>query len=195
MSTPQSVKRLHVLRHGQAIHNVQRGWPERDPPLTELGLEQARKVSLTFKPDLVICSPMTRTIQTMYAVLSTLENSGIDIPKEIWPNLREAHDAICNKGVSRAIIAAAYPTLDFSRCNVEWDYEEHSDEAATLRAKEVLDEVRRRPEKDILLVGHRAFLAYLVGDERFLNCELRTYELNDEGKLLLCSRQLLTADT
>jgi len=152
------------------LPSVQRGWPERDPPLTELGLEQARKVSLTFKPDRVICSPMTRTIQTMYAVLSTLENSGTDIPKEIWPNLREAHDAICNKGVSRAIIAAAYPTLDFSRCNVEWDYEEHSDEAATLRAKEVLDEVRGRPEKDILLVGHRAFLAYLVGDERFLNC-------------------------
>lgn len=154
------------------MYSVQRGWPDRDPPLTEQGLREAQAVSLTVTPDLVICSPMTRTIQTTHAVLATLGAAGKDVPIEIWPNLREAHDAECNKGLPRAKLEAAYPLLDFSRCSEEWDYEEHSDKGAMARAEEVLEELRGRPEREVLLVGHRAFIAYLVpsNELRFLNC-------------------------
>ncbi|KAJ6462408.1 hypothetical protein DFH09DRAFT_1228116 [Mycena vulgaris] len=44
---------------------------------------------------------------------------------------------ICSPmGVPRAILAAAFPRLDFSRCKEKWDYEAHSDEVAIQRAGE-----------------------------------------------------------
>ncbi|KAJ4499300.1 histidine phosphatase superfamily [Lentinula lateritia] len=175
-----SVKRFHALRHGQAIHNVQRGWPERDPPLTEQGLAEASGVPLTFIPDLIICSPMTRTIQTLYAILSKLKDhpthsSSIgnepDIRVEIWPELRETHDhATCNLGRSRVELEAAYPSLDFSRCHEEWDYPGHTDERAFQRAEALLQELKGRPESNVLLISHRGILRYIFGGEIFRNC-------------------------
>lgn len=40
-----------------------------------------------------------------------LTNTGPEV--HIWPDLREAHDSICNKGPSRAAISAKFPYLDF----------------------------------------------------------------------------------
>ncbi|KAJ7355816.1 histidine phosphatase superfamily [Mycena albidolilacea] len=177
-------KKIHLLRHGQAIHNVQRGYPFRDPPLTDQGLAEARAVSLDFQPDLVICSPMNRTINTALAVLpDLLSQSAV----EIWPDMREAHDAICNKGVSRAELSAAFPDLDFSRCNEEWDYEDHSHDAATRRAERVRTVLAERSEQNILLVGHRGFIDYLVAGPQFANCELRSYRFGPDNTLVKIS--------
>ncbi|KAJ6531062.1 phosphoglycerate mutase-like protein [Mycena capillaripes] len=172
-----SSKKILILRHGQAIHNVQRGYPFRDPPLTEQGLDEARAVSLGFRPDLIICSPMTRTIQTALAVFPDLLSPEFTIAVEIWPDLREAHDAICNKGVPRTELSAAFPALDFSRCIDEWDYESHSRKSATQRAERVRKALAERPEQNILLVTHRGFINYLiqVAGPQFSNCELRSY--------------------
>ncbi|KAJ7706848.1 histidine phosphatase superfamily [Mycena rosella] len=183
-STPIS-KKIHILRHGQAIHNVQRGYPLRDPPLTDQGIAEARAVSLAFQPDLIICSPMVRTIQTALAAfpdLLPLHQSKTTL--EIWPDLREAHDAICNKGVARTQLAAAYPELDFSRCREDWDYEAHSDEVAIQRAKRVRAVLAERPEQSILLISHRGFIDYLVSGPRFSNCELRSYIFGPENTLV-----------
>ncbi|KAJ7453085.1 phosphoglycerate mutase-like protein [Mycena latifolia] len=164
-------KKIHILRHGQAIHNVQRGYPLRDPPLTDQGLAEASAVSMSFQPDLIICSPMVRTIQTTLAVFPDLLSPGHSkTALEIWPDLREAHDAICNKGVPRAKLAAAFPGLDFSCCREEWDYEAHSDEVAIQRAKRVRAALAERPEQNILLVSHRGFIDYLVSGPQFSNC-------------------------
>lgn len=112
---------------------------------------------------------MNRTINTALAVLpDLLSQSAITV--EIWPDMREAHDAICNKGVSRAELSAAFPDLDFSRCNEEWDYEDHSHDAATRRAERVRTVLAERSEQNILLVGHRGFIDYLVAGPQFANC-------------------------
>ncbi|KAJ4482348.1 histidine phosphatase superfamily [Lentinula aciculospora] len=187
-----SKRRIYLLRHGQAMHNVDKSWPARDPPLTELGIQQSEAVLLPTIPDFVVCSPMRRTIQTMHAVLSKLNldkgPSRDDIPIEIWPNLREATNAPHNNGSSKAEMVAAYPLLDFIRCNEEWDYEENTDETAAARAVEVLEELRTRPEMNILVVGHRVFFWYLVGGKRFVNCELRSYEFNETGTMVEIER-------
>ncbi|KAJ6501883.1 phosphoglycerate mutase-like protein [Mycena sanguinolenta] len=177
-------KKIHILRHGQAIHNVQRGYPFRDPRLTDQGLAEARAVCLGFQPDLIICSPMTRTIQIAFALFPDLL-SQCAIAIEIWPDLREAHDAICNKGVSRAELSAAFPGLDFSRCNEDWDYEAHSPDGAARRAERVRTALAERPEKRILLVGHRGFIDYLVPGPQFSNCELRSYVFGPDNTLNL----------
>jgi broad specificity phosphatase PhoE len=114
---------------------------------------------------------MTRTIQTALTVFPDLLHAfQTAIAVEIWPDLREAHDAICNKGVPRAEMSAAFPGLDFSRCSEEWDYAPHSRAGATQRAERVRAELAERPEQNILLVGHRGFIDYLVAGPQFSNC-------------------------
>ncbi|KAJ4227906.1 hypothetical protein NW759_003996 [Fusarium solani] len=177
---------IHILRHGQGRHNVQRGYPYRDPPLTEVGCEQAKAVrrTLAVKADLILVSPMTRTIQTMNIVFGHLFNDSSGSKKvevQVWPELREAHDAICNKGISRAELAAKFPHLDFSACRRQWDYSAHSPERATARA----ERIRRRLSalassgkyKNIFLVTHRGLVAFLVQGPRFSVCEHRSYQL------------------
>ncbi|CAH0045023.1 unnamed protein product [Clonostachys solani] len=175
-----SMATIHILRHGQALHNVDRAYPHRDPPLTKVGSKQAEKVLIPAKPDLIIVSPMTRTIQTtLIAFRQFLDESSTPARTEvqIWPELREAHDAICNKGVSRAEIAAAFPQFDFSSCPEQWDHPPHSVESATLRA----ETVRRRlmnlsgSYQNIFLVTHRGFIAFLVEGPRHDVCECRSY--------------------
>ncbi|KAJ7137950.1 phosphoglycerate mutase-like protein [Mycena epipterygia] len=186
-NTAPSSKKIHILRHGQAIHNVQRGYPLRDPPLTDQGLAEASAVPINFQPDLIICSPMDRTIQTALAAFPDLLLPSSKIRVEIWPDLREAHDAICNKGVPRAKLAAKFPAIDFSLCREEWDYEDHSDEVAIRRAKRVRDALAGRPEQSILLISHRGFIDYLVSGPQFSNCELRSYTFGPDNTLVKLS--------
>ncbi|EPE33542.1 Phosphoglycerate mutase-like protein [Glarea lozoyensis ATCC 20868] len=163
---------VHILRHGQALHNVDRHHREPDPPLTNLGIQQAEALNLSFLPDVVVVSPMIRTIETAYYVLR-----GKPCKVLIWPDLREAHDAICNKGSPRIDLINRYPDLDFSECSSVWDYEKHTSENAHLRASRV----RLRLESlgkdyaNILVVTHRGFIAHLVAGTTFFNCEMRSY--------------------
>ncbi|KKP06325.1 hypothetical protein THAR02_01570 [Trichoderma harzianum] len=162
---------IHIVRHGQALHNVDRGYPHRDPPLTEVGSQQASNVCLPAEPDLIIVSPMTRTIQTALIVFDQyLNSSSTNIELQVWPDLRETHDeAICNKGLSRAEIATKFAQFDFSACHEEWDYPPHSFEGAVLRAETVRKRLKElsRSYKNIFLVTHRGFIAFLVQGQRF----------------------------
>ena len=49
-------------------------------------------ISVDFKPDLIIVSPMRRTIETAFAAFTPVDNE--PLPIEVWPDLREAHDAV-----------------------------------------------------------------------------------------------------
>ncbi|KAJ7029414.1 hypothetical protein C8F04DRAFT_1265066 [Mycena alexandri] len=77
---------------------------------------------------------MTRTIQTALATFPDLLAQNT-VALEIWPDLREAHDAVCNQVKSG-------------------DYEVHSAEAATCRAKRVRAALAERTERNILLRQH-----------------------------------------
>lgn len=63
---------LIVLRHAKAAHIP--GLADRERPLTERGEHDARRIGETFtgmdlRPDLVLCSPSTRTRQTAQLAL------------------------------------------------------------------------------------------------------------------------------
>ena len=174
---------IHVIRHGQSLHNVERGYPHRDAPLTEAGLEAAKEIRISVVPDLIVVSPMTRTIQTAVNAFPSILASGNSGPEmQIWPDLREAHDANCNKGLSRAEISTKFPQFSFAECPGEWDYPVHSIEGATARA----ERVRRRLKElsgaysNIVLITHRGFIAFLVMGERFELCETRAYRFGTE---------------
>ncbi|KZV89023.1 phosphoglycerate mutase-like protein [Exidia glandulosa HHB12029] len=170
-----STQRIHMIRHGEALHNVDREYAEVDPPLTERGLREAialgqRLAWQNFAPSAIVTSPMTRTIQTALALFPELlqHKFAAGMPLHIWPELREAHDAICNKGRPRAELQAAYPDLDLSLCSEFWDYEAHSFESAIERAEVVRKRILSLP-------GFLAFLVQTV--TRFENLELRTYRV------------------
>lgn len=55
---------VHIIRHGQSLHNVDRGYPGRDPPLTEKGESDAKLIRIPSStdsdsdlPDLILISP------------------------------------------------------------------------------------------------------------------------------------------
>lgn len=169
------MSQIHILRHGQALHNVDRQYTQPDPPLTALGEEQASAVRLRDAPDLILISPMTRTIQTAAIVFKDYPNAAT----QIWPDLREAFDATCNKGVARALLSEKFPQLDLSECHELWDYEAHTHEGAATRAEKVRSRIQALSEKHrhIYVVTHRCFAAYLVQGPRFDVCEMRHYRL------------------
>ncbi|CAE7185611.1 hypothetical protein CFE70_006327 [Pyrenophora teres f. teres 0-1] len=174
---------IYIIRHGEAAHNVHRGYPERDPPLTKTGSYTTKHIYLPARPDLVLISPMTRTLQTAVNMFPFLAGQApFDIPVQVLPDLREANDAICNKGLSRAELKTKFPQFDFSECNTEWDYEEHTTESAIERAERVrkrLKELSMTYNK-IAVITHRGFKAFLVKGKRFGLAEVRCYRFASE---------------
>jgi hypothetical protein len=97
---------------------------------------------------------MSRAIQTAQTAFCHIWQDPAAVPFIIWPNVWEAHDAICNKGVSCSTLLEIFPDLDFSLCMEEWDYEPHSDGAALERAERVKAALFKCDEKDIVIVSH-----------------------------------------
>lgn len=125
------------------------------------------------QPDLIIVSPMMRTIETaLLAFPDLIGGPAPTVPVLIWPDLREAHDAICNIGVSRAELEAQFPNLDFSECSVDWDYPPTTVADAEARAEQMRIRLRdySRKYRNIAVLTHRGFLAFLVQGERFGFC-------------------------
>jgi probable phosphoglycerate mutase len=87
--TGQTTNRLYLVRHGQSVANVTREFSYRavDPPLTELGVEQARITAEHLRPirvDAIYASPLLRAVQTAEIFRDAL---GVDF--EVIEQLRE----------------------------------------------------------------------------------------------------------
>lgn len=95
-------------------------------------------------------------------------------PVQVWPDLREAHDAPCNIGFGRKKLEAKFPELDFSECPDKWDYPPHNPEDATARAERVRKRLKALAcsgdYQNIYVVSHRGFVAFLVEGDRFDVC-------------------------
>lgn len=171
---------IQLIRHGQALHNVIRPYPHRDPPLTKVGEEAARNIKV-INPDLLVISPMTRAIQTAMLAFPSL----IGVEVQIWPELRETYNAECCKGLSRAEISQKFPQFDFGECSEEWDYEPYTVENAVKRAEVVRERLSVLSEtyKSIAVVSHRGFLVFLVQGDRFELCESRTYTFGEGERM------------
>ena len=114
---------------------------------------------------------MRRTIEvTAFAAFTPVDNE--PLPIEVWPDLRGAHDAVCNHGSLVAVLQKEYPHLDFSECNSEWTYGKHTHSGAERRAERVRRRLKEHPAQKIVLITHRGFIAYLVESHKFVNCEV-----------------------
>ena len=78
---------LCLIRHGQSTNNEGKRPRVADPPLTDIGVEQARWVGESLKDEGITrlyCSPMLRTLQTAQAISEI-----IDLPPHVFVGLHE----------------------------------------------------------------------------------------------------------
>ncbi len=155
------MKDLYLVRHGQTIFNLKRiiqGWS--DSPLTDLGVEQARRAGLFLRargvtPDAAYTSTLHRTEQTIHAIFPDLAYERLDGLREWFFGDFEAE---------RVMLMPSRPWRDFfCEFGGEGQFEVRDRIAATL------DQVMRAPEaKTVLAVSHgsaiKEFLDYVMGD-------------------------------
>jgi broad specificity phosphatase PhoE len=120
--------------------------------ITERGYQEASAISVDFKSDIIIVSPMRR-IETAFAAFTPVDTKE-PIPIEVWPDLREAHDAACNHGSPVAVLQKEYPHFDFSQCNSEWTCGKHTPSGAERRAERVRQRLKEHPAQKIVLIIH-----------------------------------------
>jgi len=155
-------KLLTLVRHGQAFHNIDRRFDLHDAYLTPLGEEQCRGLLSRFPPepavDLLVSSPLKRTLQTTLIGFSPQVKQGIKI--EVLPNLQESSATPCDTGSAREELEAdeKFTGLDFSRCVEGWNSKkgEWAPDALALekRARHARNWLKGRNEGHVVAVLH-----------------------------------------
>ncbi|XP_048134828.1 phosphoglycerate mutase-like protein 1 isoform X2 [Rhodamnia argentea] len=199
-------KTLHLVRHGQGIHNVEGDKNYKaymnpvylDAHLTPLGWQQVDNLrkhvqacGLSKKIDLVITSPLLRTLQTAVGVfggegytdrfdvlplmVANAGNSGraaissLDSPPIVAVELCREHLGVhpCDKRSSVTDYQFLFPGVDFSLIesdeDILWkaDVRETKEELAA-RGIKFLNWLWTRKEKEIAVVTHSGFLFHTL---------------------------------
>ena len=216
---PAGAKRLHFLRHGQAEHNPRAELARAagcsfdeflrlmkeddafDAELTALGRQQAAEAAAQLgdsmhSVELVVCSPLSRALDTATLVLPKPTARG---PFLAHDDLRERSGWMLNaKRRTRSELLAQHPSLDTSRLQSEadelWgpDELEPTAECAERGYRLLRWLSEERAEEEVAVVGHGGLFHYLLNEHpkvraadeagrRFANCELRTLHLTWAG--------------
>ena len=191
-------KHIYLIRHGEATHNVApKPWGEEliDARLTEKGASQAdalRERAAALPVELVVVSPLTRTLDTAMRSLGPLQQRGVpfvaveECREQFGKNLPDKRRAI-------SAVASEFERVDFSGLRASdadslFTSERESLEALAARADRFLELLFARPETHIAVVTHSSFLAALLNaaldtsaspaaSEWFANAELRELRL------------------
>jgi len=183
--------RIHLVRHAESVHNVDKDFSRLDPELTTLGRQQAQLLGPAFPYSndigLIITSPLRRTIQTtLLAFPKVLDKkyyakdsgNGIEGGVEVLldADLQERSALPCDTGSDRGVLEGAFPSLDVSILPEGWTgkkgFYAAGDEAVEERAAKVRSELRKRIEvlkqgerKDVVVITHGVFMKFLSGDK------------------------------
>ncbi|KAJ2905519.1 phosphoglycerate mutase-like protein [Zalerion maritima] len=187
---------LVLIRHAQALHNVNKEYDIPDPVLSELGEKQCidlREKLKTVLPtvgkvDLIMSSPMRRTLQTAKLGLNWLIESGLKI--EANADWQENSAKPCDTGTNVSELAKDFPNVNFD--NVDPVYPDktspagaryaHSKKAITTRAQLALEHLYSRPEKVIVVVSHSGFLRQGMTGFWFFNADFRIFDFEERKK-------------
>ena len=179
-------KEVYLIRHGQSEANVALDLDNPnfyyDAKLTSLGKEQAQDTQKKLKNldfDLVLCSPLTRALQTFTLIFPNLSQEAV-----ILPFVRE--HSLCSSEVGRqpSILAKEFPEFKFDNLkNFWWNNNIYIDEKKIIfESMEDLDKrvlifkkwIQNRGEKKIALVSHGTFISRII-NYLLNNCEFEIW--------------------
>jgi broad specificity phosphatase PhoE len=177
-----------------------KNWKWYDARLTPLGEEQSRNLRpyiSAFKLDVVITSPLSRTIQTGLHAIPP------GIPFVVEDDCRErigVHP--CDKRRSKKELAADFPSINLdlllSEEDDKWTEIREPYEDLKARCERFLEKLRLRPETHIAVVTHNDFLISLLyeSDLRLADPKLQKKFLNaDSMPIVLTWASKATAET
>lgn len=185
--------KIYLTRHGQVISrgidgNVQ--YPVGDPPLSQLGREQAAHLGVYMKhlgfSGTIYSSPYDRALETAQ-IIANYTGSKI-IP---WAPMREVvrnrEGMLAYRGLTLEEIKARYPSIDpeAQMPYPWWTADLETTEKLIQRVKAGLDELN--PQEDVLLVGHGASVYCMCealgiphkGGDGY-NCSFSMYDSEDK---------------
>lgn len=208
---------LHFVRHAEGFHNlVSHKYPRHsegyertladpsffDARLSPLGLQQCEKLreqvaQSTLKYDLILVSPLARTLQTLSIAFpdppSNVPIIAVDFIRERF-GLRP-----CDSRSEVSVAQKEFPHVDFSlvppgpdphmcaRGQTAECPPRETEESMDERARELVAFLETREEESILIVGHSAFFARVFekhlgwdaseGPYRMANAALRSIEV------------------
>ena len=175
-------KEVYLIRHGQSEANVALDLDNPnfyyDAQLTFLGKQQAEDTQKKLKNidfDLLLCSPLTRALQTFSIIFPNLSQEAV-----ILPFVRE--HSLCSSEVGRQplILAKEFPDFKFNNLKKFWwnnnIYIE--EKKIIIESMDDLDKrvlifkkwIHERSEKRIALVSHGTFISRII-NYLLNNCE------------------------
>ena len=210
-------KIIHLQRHGQGYHNLVGDVvrelgnkidlddpnpitnpfirPEMvDSPLTTFGWDECaawRTTAAQLQPELIVISPLCRTIQTAMATFADFYSDDMKIPWTVHEGIREELGLLtCNQRRPLSQTKRDFPTLDYSNLPEDekdplWipDRRESALEKTDRGYDFLVNFIRNRPESEIAIVSHSAFLFNMLNavmdcnDDEDLQCWFRTGEI------------------
>ena len=171
------MKKVFCIRHGTALHNIlywyidKRAFSEfKDTQLTDKGVKEALDLGKTWKMikdiDLVLVSPLTRTLQTATNIFKNRNVKMIAID-EIMEHPQSFE--ICNQRLDKKILVDLYPHIDFSQISEDhlifWndEYDKKLElERLNKRIADFKKILKTFSEKNIAIVSHSSFLGQMM---------------------------------
>ncbi|KAI1389303.1 phosphoglycerate mutase-like protein [Hypoxylon trugodes] len=180
---------LILIRHAQARHNATQDFTIPDPDLTEEGYEQCADLRknlienpLAQQAELIVVSPLRRTVQTALRSLDWLIEKGVKV--EADASWQENSASLCDTGSPVEKLVEEFPAVDFS--GVDPIFPDKTSPAASqyhftktailARAQTALKRLYERPEKIIIVVSHSAFLRVAVSGYWYFNADYRIFD-------------------
>jgi broad specificity phosphatase PhoE len=181
---------LLLIRHAEALHNKTKDHTLRDPELSDLGVQQCAALRSSLrtewpnlaKVDLIVVSPMRRTLQTATLALDWLIAEGVKV--EVDADWQEVYNKPCDTGSPIPDLERDFPGFDFS--TVDPLYPDKSSpkgkryadnkSAVLARAQFALGKLYSRPEKLIIVVSHSSFMRLGVSGTQFTNADYRIFD-------------------
>jgi broad specificity phosphatase PhoE len=176
---------IYLIRHGQSEFNAAHSDGAPDPmlfdaPLTALGRAQAseaREQAKTLGIQHVICTPLTRAIQTAKIIFDGIA----PITVSTGPVEHLSHS--CDMGSSPTALRTAFPELDFDHLPEVWWHQgplnpngvpEEPEDIFHARIARFRDSLANHQPRPLAIVGHHNTFLSLAGF-KMKNCEIRKF--------------------
>ena len=156
---------IYGIRHAESWHNIlfpkikSKAYTDyQDTTLTANGMRQASQ-ALVPNPDLILVSPLLRTLQTATIMWPDRKMVALECLKE-YPQ----HTMLCNKRSNKSFLEKTFPNVDFSDLKTEeqvWP----SDITPLENVNEIKHFLFQQDVAEIAIVTHSTWLKFYIRRE------------------------------